>query len=134
MSLPVRNHERSVPSLPSFRRAVQEALDKKGLYRGTKDNPMVVPMCSRSKDIVEPLIKPQWYVKCKAMAEDATKAVKDKTMKIVPEQFEKTWFTWMDGMRDWCISRQLWWGHRVPAYLVSVKGKVRERKRKGFLM
>ncbi|TRY74507.1 hypothetical protein TCAL_09188 [Tigriopus californicus] len=105
------------------RLAVQEALDKKGLYRGTKDNPMVVPTCSRSKDIVEPLIKPQWYVKCDEMAQKATEAVKTKELKIIPEQFEKTWFSWMDGMRDWCISRQLWWGHRVPAYLVHVKGQ-----------
>ena len=55
------------------------------------------------------------------MADKATEAVKSKELKIVPEQFEKTWFTWMDGMRDWCISRQLWWGHRIPAYLVKTK-------------
>ena len=103
------------------RKAVQKALEEKKLYHGSKDNPMVVPMCSRSKDIVEPLIKPQWYVKCKKMAEKATDAVKTKELKIIPEQFEKTWYTWMDGMRDWCISRQLWWGHRIPAYLVHVK-------------
>ena len=103
------------------RKAVQSALDKLGLYRGTADNPMVVPICSRSKDIVEPLIKPQWYVKCDAMAKKAIDAVKSGDLKIVPEQFNKTWFTWMENMRDWCISRQLWWGHRIPAYLVSIK-------------
>ena len=103
------------------RKAVIKALEEKGLYRGVKDNPMVVPMCSRSKDIVEPLIKPQWYVKCMKMAEDATAAVKSKDLKIIPEMFEKTWYSWMDGMRDWCISRQLWWGHRIPAYFVKVE-------------
>lgn len=103
------------------RKAVLEALTKKGLYRETKDNPMVVPVCSRSKDIVEPMIKPQWYVKCMDMADKAKTAVTSGELKIIPSQFEKTWFYWMDGMRDWCISRQLWWGHRIPAYLVNVK-------------
>ena len=82
---------------------------------------MVVPVCSRSKDIVEPLIKPQWYVKCTEMASKATEAVKQGHLKIIPEMFKKTWFTWMDGMRDWCVSRQLWWGHRIPAYLIKSK-------------
>ncbi len=109
--------------MPRFeaRKAVLAALDKKGLYRETKDNPMVVPVCSRSKDIVEPLIKPQWYVKCDDMAAKAIEAVKSKALKIIPEQFEKTWFYWMEGMRDWCISRQLWWGHRIPAYYVTIQ-------------
>ncbi|CAG5125802.1 unnamed protein product, partial [Candidula unifasciata] len=84
------------------RKAVLQALKDKGLYRGTKDNPMVVPMCSRSKDVIEPLLKPQWYVNVKDI--------------IIPEMFHKTWYSWLENSRDWCISRQLWWGHRVPAY------------------
>lgn len=84
---------------------------------------MVVPVCSRSKDIVEPMIKPQWYVKCDRMAADAIDAVKTKRLKIIPDAHEKTWFHWMENMRDWCISRQLWWGHRIPAYLVTVEGE-----------
>ena len=76
---------------------------------------------NRSKDIVEPMIKPQWYVSCSDMAAEAIKVVKSKELKIIPEQFEKTWFFWMEGIRDWCISRQLWWGHRVPAYYVYIK-------------
>ena len=110
--------------MPRFeaRRAVLNALDKAGLFREKKPNPMVVPVCSRSKDIVEPLIKPQWYVKCDEMAKKATEAVKNGDLKIIPEQFKKTWYYWMDGMRDWCISRQLWWGHRIPAYLVAIPG------------
>jgi len=112
-------------NMPRFqaRTAVLQALKTKGLYRETKDNPMVVPVCNRSKDIVEPMIKPQWYVSCNDMAAEAVKAVKTKELKIIPEQFEKTWDFWMDGIRDWCISRQLWWGHRIPAYYVYIKGK-----------
>ena len=104
------------------RKAVLAALQEKGLYRETKDNPMVVPVCNRSKDIVEPIIKPQWYVKCGDMAVEAKKAVESGELRLIPESHKKTWDHWMDGMRDWCISRQLWWGHRIPAYLASVKG------------
>ena len=109
--------------MPRFeaRKKVLEALEKKGLYRGTNDNPMVVPICSRSKDIVEPMVKPQWWVKCSDMAKKAIEAVKSKELKIIPDQFEKTWFHWMENMQDWCISRQLWWGHRIPAYHVTIK-------------
>jgi len=108
------------------RKAVQEEMVKLGLYRETKDNPMVVPVCSRSKDIVEPIIKPQWYVKCDDMAKKAMQAVDSGELKIIPDSHKKTWNYWMEGMRDWCISRQLWWGHRIPAYKVTVKGKTSE--------
>lgn len=101
------------------RKVILERLKSLNLYKETKNNPMVIPVCSRSKDIVEPLIKPQWYVKCSEMAASATEAVKSGELKIVPEYHEKTWYHWMDGIRDWCISRQLWWGHRIPAYFVT---------------
>ncbi|XP_042860991.1 valine--tRNA ligase-like isoform X2 [Penaeus japonicus] len=104
------------------RKAVLEALKEKGLYIETKDNPMVVPVCSRSKDIIEPMIKPQWYVKCLDMAAKAVEAVKSGELEIIPKMHEKTWFHWMDEMRDWCISRQLWWGHQIPAYFVEIEG------------
>lgn len=102
---------------------VLKDLKKIDLYRGTKDNPMVVPMCSRSKDIVEPILKPQWYVNCKEMASDAVKAVREGQLKMIPEQLVKTWNWFLENIQDWCISRQLWWGHRIPAYYVSLKGK-----------
>ncbi|XP_050524472.1 valine--tRNA ligase [Daktulosphaira vitifoliae] len=102
------------------RKAVLEALKQKNLYRETIDNPMVVPMCSRSKDIVEPLIKPQWYIRCDQMAKHASDVVKSGELKIIPTQHNKTWFYWMDNIRDWCISRQLWWGHRIPAYFITI--------------
>ncbi|KAJ8686683.1 hypothetical protein QAD02_022477 [Eretmocerus hayati] len=104
------------------RKAIIKELTDKNLFVEIEDNPMIVPVCSRSKDIVEPLIKPQWYVKCDEMAAKATEAVKSGELKIIPEQFKKTWFHWMDGIRDWCISRQLWWGHQIPAYHISING------------
>ncbi|XP_057691094.1 valine--tRNA ligase [Corythoichthys intestinalis] len=102
------------------RKAVLEALKDKGHFKEVKDNPMVVPVCSRSKDIVEPLLKPQWYVNCTDMGKQAADAVRDGRLKIIPDHHLKTWFNWMDNIRDWCISRQLWWGHRIPAYFITV--------------
>ncbi|KAL3869903.1 hypothetical protein ACJMK2_042527 [Sinanodonta woodiana] len=102
------------------RKSVLEALKAKGLYHGTKDNPMVVPMCSRSKDVIEPLLKPQWYVDVKDMSAKAVEAVESGELKIIPDMHVKTWNNWLGNPKDWCISRQLWWGHRVPAYFVTI--------------
>ncbi|XP_071489164.1 valine--tRNA ligase-like [Diadema antillarum] len=102
------------------RRAVLDSLKEKDLYRGTKPNPMVVPICSRSKDIVEPLLKSQWFVNCRDMARQAVEVVENGSLKIVPEMHKKTWYAWLNNIRDWCISRQLWWGHRIPAYFVTI--------------
>lgn len=63
------------------------------------------------------------WVDCKEMGADACKVVRSKELKIVPAEFEKTWFFWMENIRDWCISRQLWWGHRIPAYYVHIDGE-----------
>lgn len=104
------------------RKAVLAALKELDLYRGTKENPMVVPICSRSKDVVEPLLKMQWYVNCTQMAQDALLVVKEEKLEIIPEIHRKTWNFWMEGIRDWCISRQLWWGHQIPAYKVTGDG------------
>ncbi|CAG9534339.1 unnamed protein product [Cercopithifilaria johnstoni] len=102
------------------RDAVLDALKKKGLFRGQTDNPMVVPLCGRTKDIIEPILKSQWYVKCDQMAQRAIEAVEKGHLKIIPDFHVATWRKWLENIRDWCISRQLWWGHRIPAYFVSV--------------
>ena len=83
---------------------------------------MRLGFCQRSRDIIEPLVKPQWYVRCKEIAAAAAAAARDGSLKIIPANHRETWYHWLDNIRDWCISRQLWWGHRVPAYIVTVKG------------
>lgn len=75
-----------------------------------------VGTCQRCRTVVEPLISKQWYVRMKPLAEPALEVVRDGTIKFVPERFSKIYFNWMENIQDWCISRQLWWGHRIPAY------------------
>ncbi|DBB14039.1 TPA: hypothetical protein ACH3X3_001004 [Trebouxia sp. C0006] len=107
----------------TVRKTVVEWLDSKGLLRGTQDNEMSVPFCSRSKDIIEPVLKPQWWVNCQGMAQDGIKAAQDGSLEIIPSDFEATWYRWLENIRDWCVSRQLWWGHRIPAYYISLEGE-----------
>jgi len=103
--------------------AVEEALQEKGLYVGKEPNKMRLGLCSRSGDILEPMITPQWYVNCDGMAKRATDAVRNGELKILPAEHEKTWFMWLDNIRDWCVSRQLWWGHQIPAWFATKKGE-----------
>ena len=95
-----------------------------GLYKGKEPNKMSIGTCSRSGDILEPMITPQWYVNCSGMAKRATDSVREGELKIVPAEHEKTWFRWLDNIRDWCVSRQLWWGHQIPAWFATKKGEV----------
>ena len=103
--------------------AVLEKLKGMGLYVGDADNEMQIPICSKSGDIIESVMKPQWWVSCKAMAEKAIAATKAGELKIKPEASEKEWYRWLETIQDWCISRQLWWGHRAPAYFVVIDGQ-----------
>ncbi len=105
------------------RKAVVKSLKEKGLFKEVKDSDTVLPICNRSKDIIEPMLKSQWYVNCKDMAARAVKAARTKTLKIIPEFHEQVWFRWLEDCHDWCISRQLWWGHRIPAYHVQFEGR-----------
>ncbi|KAK0259952.1 hypothetical protein LTR91_000497 [Friedmanniomyces endolithicus] len=96
-------------------------LEKLGLYVGKKDNPMSIPLCSKSKDVIEPVMKPQWWMHMKPLAEPAIQAVKSGKIKIQPANSENTYYRWMETIDDWCLSRQLWWGHQVPAWYVKLK-------------
>lgn len=87
---------------------------------------MSIPICSRTGDVIEPLLKPQWYVNCQQMAKDAMKAVHDGELTIFPKASEKEWFGWLENIQDWCISRQLWWGHTIPAYFIDVEGETND--------
>ena len=98
-------------------------LQDKGLYVKTENNPMKVPMCSRSKDVIEPMIKPQWYMDVEDMSKEAVKIVESGELKIKPESAEKSYMRWMQNVQPWCLSRQLWWGHQIPAYFVSLDGE-----------
>ncbi|XP_051271216.1 valine--tRNA ligase, mitochondrial isoform X4 [Dicentrarchus labrax] len=102
------------------RQFVVDALFEKKLFRGKKSHAMTLPVCSRSGDIIEPLLKKQWYIHCDEMAKKATQAVEDGQLEIIPHFYTKTWKNWLSNISDWCISRQLWWGHQIPAYQVEL--------------
>jgi valyl-tRNA synthetase len=98
------------------RKAVKRALAEKGLERGHKPHQLMLPRCQRSGTIVEPMISTQWFAKMQPLAEPALAAVRDGRTTIVPEEWAKTYFHFLENIQDWCISRQLWWGHQIPAF------------------
>ena len=98
------------------RTAVKGALDELGLARGAKPHVLTLPRCQRSGGVVEPMISTQWFLKMKEMADAAIKAVKDGETKILPEEWTKTYDHFLENIQDWCVSRQLWWGHQIPAW------------------
>ncbi len=106
------------------RAAIVKELDSQGLLVKIEDYTHNVGTHDRCKTTVEPLIKKQWFVKMDELIKPAVKAVKEGEIKLVPERMEKTYFNWTDNIRDWCISRQLWWGHRIPAYYCQECGEV----------
>ena len=106
------------------RKAIVKELDEMGLLVKIEDYTHNVGTHDRCKTTIEPLIKKQWFVKMDELIKPAVKAVKDGEIKLVPGRMEKTYFNWTDNIRDWCISRQLWWGHRIPAYYCDKCGEI----------
>ncbi len=98
------------------RDAIVKELDKEGLLVKIEDYSHNVGTHDRCKTTVEPLVKEQWFVKMDELIKPAAEAVRNGEIKLVPERMQKTYFNWTDNIKDWCISRQLWWGHRIPAY------------------
>ena len=99
-------------------------LDRDGILVKIEDYRHVVGQCYRCKTIVEPNLSLQWFVKTKPLAKPAIEAVRDGRTRIIPEVWEKTYFEWIENIRDWCISRQIWWGHRIPAWYCDRCGEV----------
>ena len=106
------------------RKAIVAKLDEMGLLVKVVEHVHNVGTHDRCKTTVEPMIKPQWFVKMEEMAKPAIDALQSGRLKFVPESFGKTYMHWLEGIRDWCISRQLWWGHRIPAYYCEECGEM----------
>ncbi|XP_040852933.1 valine--tRNA ligase, mitochondrial isoform X1 [Ochotona curzoniae] len=105
------------------REKIVSALQERGLFRGLQSHPMVLPVCSRSGDVVEYLLKSQWFVRCREMGDQAAKAMESGALEFNPAFHQKNWQHWFAHIGDWCVSRQLWWGHQIPAYqVVEAKG------------
>ncbi|MCF6323749.1 MAG: valine--tRNA ligase [Gammaproteobacteria bacterium] len=100
----------------SARKLVIEKLDADGLLESIKEHKLMVPRGDRSGAVIEPFLTDQWYVKVAPLAEPAIKAVKDGDIRFVPDNWKNTYYEWMNNIEDWCISRQIWWGHRIPAW------------------
>jgi valyl-tRNA synthetase len=98
------------------RKAIVAEFEELGLLVEIKDHDLTVPYGDRGGVVIEPMLTDQWYVRTAPLAETATKAVEDGEIQFVPKQYENMYFSWMRDIQDWCISRQLWWGHRIPAW------------------
>jgi valyl-tRNA synthetase len=106
------------------RNRVLRDLEDQGLVEKVEPYEVSLGKCQRCKTVVEPLISLQWFVKTKPLAEPAIKAVEDGRIQFIPENWTKTYYEWMYNIRDWCISRQIWWGHRIPAWYCAGCGKM----------
>ena len=116
--------------LKEAREKIVEKLKEIGALVKEEDYTHNVGKCERCKNTIEPKISEQWFVKMNPLAEPAIEAVKNDSIKFVPKRYEKTYFNWMENIQDWCISRQLWWGHRIPAYYCDKCGHINVSKTK----
>ncbi len=98
------------------RKAVIADIDAEGLMLRVEDKAIMQPFGDRSGVVIEPMLTDQWYVDAKTLAGPAIEAVRSGAIKVVPQSWEKTWFQWLENIQPWCVSRQLWWGHRIPAW------------------
>jgi valyl-tRNA synthetase len=112
------------------RKAIVKDLEEQGYLVKVVNHTHNVGKCYRCGTVIEPLTSDQWFVKMEPLAKKAIEVVEDGTIKFVPERFAKIYLNWMKGIRDWCISRQLWWGHRIPAYYCDCCGKMVVSKEK----
>ena len=106
------------------RKAIVEELEKEGAIVKIEDYSHNVGVCYRCHSSIEPKVSKQWFVKMEPLAKPAIDCVKNGEVKFVPERFDKTYYHWMENIKDWCISRQLWWGHRIPAWYCDECGEV----------
>ena len=106
------------------RKAIVAEMDRLGLLVKIEDYSHNVGTCYRCHTTVEPMIKKQWFVKMDELIKPAVEAVKNGDIQLIPERMNKTYFNWTDNIRDWCISRQLWWGHQIPAYYCDECGEI----------
>ena len=106
------------------RKKIVADLEEQGYLVKIDDHAHNVGTCYRCHNDVEPIISAQWFVKMKPLAEEAVRVVKENETKFVPERFSKTYLNWMENVRDWCISRQLWWGHQIPAWTCAECGHI----------
>ena len=106
------------------RKRVLADLEAQGLLRKTEAHVHALGQCDRCETVVEPMLSDQWFVKAEPLARPAIEAVEDRRVKIIPDSHEKTYFHWMRNIQDWCISRQLWWGHQIPAWYCRECGHV----------
>lgn len=112
------------------RKAIVKDLEEQGYLVKIKEHEHNVGTHDRCKATIEPMVKPQWFVKMDELAKPAIEAVKNGDIKFVPERYTKTYLHWLENIRDWCISRQLWWGHRIPAYYCDECGETVVAKEK----
>mmetsp|Transcript_29 Transcript_29/g.48 ORF Transcript_29/g.48 Transcript_29/m.48 type:complete len:1042 (-) Transcript_29:68-3193(-) len=105
------------------REKLWEDMEGDGLVIKVEPHQQRVPRSQRGGEVIEPLVSSQWFVKTEGMGAKALKAVEDGDMKIVPQRFEKIWNNWLTDIHDWCVSRQLWWGHRIPVWYVGESGE-----------